>query len=400
MEKYFENTKKKILISGTGVAGIICAILLDKNKYEIDIIEKAETFRNIGFSITLWKSGFDLLTSILKENGAYVTEGKDFFKVKGFSLFGDLRLKKLKQLNSDGFAWVFERAHLMEILEHVLFSKFDKNKVLFSTTIRRIKNENDKALVEFSDGIKKEYDIVIVAEGINSTTRALVFSDKEKIIPLEYTLRYEWFSKETNLQENGGLFFTQGHIGVIHPPYTRNLLGFYSKNSTSDKIRAGFENDMLNVIKQPNGSETDIDRLTSHVFDLKEVHLPQYNYENIIFIGDSAHGRPPTLGFGTSLAIEDAELISQIINSLTKIEDFNTKSKIFSTVRIKRIEEVYRFQNFIHTFITENKIKVKILSICLKLFYGEYIKYKVKKLASFKTTPNLYELAPLGNSQN
>ena len=105
--------KKKILISGSGVAGIVCVLSLDTEKYDIEIIERADSFRNIGFSITLWKSGFDLLTSILKENREYITEGKDYFKVKGFTLFGDLRLKKLKQLNADGFAWVFERAHII-----------------------------------------------------------------------------------------------------------------------------------------------------------------------------------------------------------------------------------------------------------------------------------------------
>ncbi|MES2930820.1 MAG: hypothetical protein V4665_03505 [Patescibacteria group bacterium] len=51
--------KKKILISGAGVAGILCALLLDKEKYNINLIERAPSFRNIGFSITLWKTRCD-----------------------------------------------------------------------------------------------------------------------------------------------------------------------------------------------------------------------------------------------------------------------------------------------------------------------------------------------------
>lgn len=385
MSTFSELPKKRILISGAGVAGILSAILLDKNKYEIEIIEKAASFRNIGFSITLWKTGYDLLTKIIKSNGGYIEEGKDYFKVTGFTLYGGLRLKKLNKLNANGFAWVFERSHLMEILEKILFFKFNKCKLFFSKTIIEIKKEEKKTFVKFNDSTVKEYDIVIIAEGINSTSRGLIFSDKEKIIPLEYNLTYEWFAKRTDLQENGGLFFTRGHIGVIHPPATKNLFGFYSKNGTTNKIRTEFENEMLNIIKQPNGLKTEIDHQTSHVFDLKEVHLPKYYHENVIFIGDAAHGRPPTLGFGTSLAIEDAVLICQAINKLNSVEDLEVIFKIFSDARIKRIEKVYRFQNFIHYFITENKVKIKFLAICLYVFYGKYIEYKVKRLASIKT---------------
>jgi 2-polyprenyl-6-methoxyphenol hydroxylase-like FAD-dependent oxidoreductase len=384
MSQFSESPKKRILISGAGVAGILSAILLDKNLYEIEIIEKADSFRNIGFSITLWKTGFDLLTKIIIENGEYLEEGKDFFRVKGFTLYGGLKLKKLKKLNADGFAWVFERSHLMEILERILLNKINKSNLFYSTTILEIRKEENKTLVKFNDGTNKQYDIVIIAEGINSTTRSLIFSNEEIIIPLEYNLTYEWFSKRTDLQKNGGLFFTHGHIGVIHPPNTKNLLGFYSKNGTTDQARIKFENDILNTIKQPNGLNTEINRQTSHVFELKEVHLPKYHHENIIFIGDAAHGRPPTLGFGTSLAIEDAVLICQTINKLTSLEEFQEKSKLFSTTRIKRIENVYRFQNRIHHFITNNKTKVRFLSFCLYTFYGKYIEYKVKQLASTK----------------
>lgn len=100
--------KKKILISGIGVAGIVTALSLDQQEYEIDIIERAPEYRNIGYSITLWKAGFDLLMEIFERYGIPVVEGKDYFKVSGFNLFGDTNLKKLKWLDASGYAWVFE----------------------------------------------------------------------------------------------------------------------------------------------------------------------------------------------------------------------------------------------------------------------------------------------------
>ena len=62
-------SRKKVLISGAGVAGIVCAVLLDKEKYDVEIIERSETFRNIGFSLTVWKSGFSQLRSLFESYG-------------------------------------------------------------------------------------------------------------------------------------------------------------------------------------------------------------------------------------------------------------------------------------------------------------------------------------------
>ncbi len=378
------STKKKILISGSGVAGILCALSLDAEKYDIEIIERADTFRNIGFSITLWKSGFTHIRKILSKHEQSFIEGKDYFPVNSFTFFGGMKLKKLKQLSSEGYAWVIEREHLMELLEKALLSKIKPEQLSFSTVIKEIREDENGVTVQINDDIKKVYDFVIIAEGINSTTRKLVFSTQERIIPLGQSLRYAWFDKETDLQYGAALFFTQHHIGVIHPPYTRNLLGYYFKDGTSLEKQEAFERKMFSVIKQPDGQETSLDYETSRVFDLKNVYLPKYHSKRIVLIGDAAHGRPPTLGFGTSLAVEDSVAICSAINEAASFGSIEAALEHFSRTRSERIEEVYRFQNFIHKFITGNVLKVRILSLCLKLFYARYIEYRIKRFASYE----------------
>lgn len=140
---------------------------------------------------------------------------------------------------------------------------------------------------------------------------------------------------------------------------------------------------MRNSVRQPDGSPIEIDLTTSHVFELKEVHLPRYNYGNIIFVGDSAHGRPPTLGFGTTLAVEDAVLIARMLNNISD-KKISSMFSIFSNIRAKRIEQIYKFQNFIHKFITESSIKARIIAWCLKVFYAHHIEKKIKKFAKYK----------------
>src|SRR6185436_1228813 len=389
-----EKKKKKVLISGAGIAGILCAILLNKKKYEIEIIEQSPYFRNLGFSVVLWKSGFELLISILYDEGVYLKEEEDYFKISGFKLFSGSNLKKIKHLDSDNYAWVFEREHLMNILETVLFKNLKKNNLIFSTTIDNIKFDDDNnipcSLVKFHNKSlnEKRYDMVIIAEGINSSTRQILFpNEKAKFFP--YNLKYEWFIEKTNLNKDGGLLFTKGALGVIHPPFFKNLLGFYFKKG-HQRISNEFENEVLKIVKLNNSSDIGVDTQHSKIVELKKVDLRKHYYKNVVLIGDAAHGQPPTLGFGTSLAIEDSVQLSRFLNEI-KEDDFannlqNTLNE-YQEKRSKRIKNVYDFQNLIHLFLTDNFMMVKFLSFLLKLFLGKYIEKKVKKLSVYEIKP-------------
>lgn len=380
--------KKRVLISGAGIAGIICAILLDKNKYEVEITEQADQHRNIGFSIILWKTGFHQLLSLLEKNSEELEEGKDCFKVEGFKLFAGSRLVPLKQFNALGYAWSFNRSRLMEILEKILHQHLRPKQILFSRSIRHIEYAQDhdfNSLVTFRDGTKQAYDIIIIAEGSNSSSRELV-AVKEQIVSNSFVVRYVWFASPTNLGNYGALFLTEGQLAVIHPPYFKNLLGFYFDKGVSREDQIEFENAIRTRVKQMNGHSSLLDLKTSEVFELKEVHLDRYHAKNVVFVGDAAHARPPTLGFGTSLAIEDAVQLSHMLNSLKIVSETEITGvfQSYSDIRSKRVEEVYHFQNQIQKFYTKSHFKVLLFSFLIKVFLGKYMEYRTKRLASYK----------------
>ncbi len=379
------NEKRKILISGAGVAGIVCAILLDKNKYDVELIEQAESFRNIGFSITLWKTGFEIICKIAKENKEVLVEEKDYYRAIEFTLFGGQNLSKLNILDSNNYAFAFERQHLMEILEKILFKTQNSSNIFFKKTIQEIRNINDQVTVTFRDTTQKKYDFVIVSEGISSTTRKLL-PIKQKVITMPFYLMYAWIKGRSNLTKKGALFFAEGHLGVIHPPNFKNLFGFYFKKGMSLDQQKKFMFKALNKIDSVNNEGIKINFETSKVFNLDEVYLETYFFNHVVLLGDAAHGRSPTLGFGTSLAVEDALMLCNKINSLQNYSEHEIDKALndFSTARIERVKQVYKFQSFIHRLISENPVKLKILSFGLKFFLGKIIEKKIKKLASYK----------------
>lgn len=381
--------KRRVLISGAGIAGILCVLSLDKEKYDVEIIEKADNFRHVGFSFMMWKSGFDSLVNLLKRNNTNLVEGKDYFKTEKFSVFIDVPLKKSLELNANHIIWTFERGQLMKSLEKMLSKQFGKNIVTFRRTVKNIiQQANTNATVIFNDGSKKDYDIVIIAEGIDSKSREILFPEAY-IDSFSHDLTYAWFDTKTNLGHNGVIFFTKGFLGIIHPPFFKNLLGYYSKNDQSQSARRQFEKEISKLIRQPNGDETKINIKTSNVFQYIAVKLKQFHKGNVVVIGDAAHGNPPTIGFGASLAIEDVILLSKFLNEFeidnTFYKHLSNKLKEFSERRTKRISEVYRFQKITHSLlITENFFKVKIISSLGELFLAKFIMSRLQKLARYE----------------
>lgn len=364
-----------------------CAILLDKQKYDIEIVEQSGQFRNIGFSIVLWRSGFEPLRRLLMQAGVSLSEGSDYFKVDGFRIYGHAPLKLIRRFSAAGYGWAFKRQRLMELLEQALRKILSADKIVFSKAIRHISYDSPMgpAHIAFRDGTNKEYDVVVIAEGVHSSSRELI-AVQERVISKPYALRYAWFTSETELETDAALFFTAGQVAVIHPPRANNLLGFYFDKGTPEGSQKRFEEAICARIRKPDGGASELDLNTSDVFELKEVHLDRYNASNAVVIGDAAHGRPPTLGFGTSLAIEDATLLARLLNALEDrtAEHIADTLRGFSDIRVERVESVYHLQSLVENFYTKNRIKLLFLDLIAESFLGRYFERNMKQLASYQ----------------
>lgn len=87
----------------------------------------------------------------------------------------------------------------MGLLEEIFEQTIPRDVIRFGTIISLIEQNDNFTVVTTSDGRQKSYDAVIVAEGINSTTRNSVFHREEQIITLAYSLRYAWFTTPSHL---------------------------------------------------------------------------------------------------------------------------------------------------------------------------------------------------------
>lgn len=294
-------------------------------------------------------------------------------------------LNNFDRISAEKIITFFERKHLMKLLEDVLVKDISNRNIGFNEVIQKIDITGDKIEVSTKNR-KSRYDVVIISEGIDSTTRELVFPDAlVKTCP--FKVKYSWFKTKTSLKNDMGIFLDHQGGFVIHPPSSKNLLGSYMKTNTTEAHEKDIEEKIENKIRSVDGNKSELDLETSRTFDLKEVFLKNYYKKNIVFIGDAAHGRPPLTGFGTTLAIEDAELLCKKLNKLPFDESFQKKLdeelKSFSKVRIKRIKSLYNFQNQLQMFMGGSGFKEKIILIFNKLIINFYMRWEIKRLATY-----------------
>ena len=166
----------KILISGSGIAGLTLANCLLSYGYQPVVIEKASSFRSIGSVISLRGDALFVLSKLglleqVKKCGV-VIETRRFVQADGSELRNiDFRKFHIQQGGSIGI----HRFSLHNILYEAIKNQID---VRFNTTIQFLTQNEESVRVCFQDGKEESFDYVFGADGIHSQTRNLLMGNQ------------------------------------------------------------------------------------------------------------------------------------------------------------------------------------------------------------------------------
>jgi 2-polyprenyl-6-methoxyphenol hydroxylase-like FAD-dependent oxidoreductase len=330
----------KVLIVGGGIAGVTLAGLLQK-QHNVTLIEKSLSWRTIGFLVGIWKNGLDILkklplTQEFWDSGYHIQKGAVLSDKRKILL-----QNSFKGTDGESLAFTFERDTLHKAL-HVLI---DSAAVRFNTTVKSLNQSTSGVEVEFSNGIKEKFDIVVGADGLRSNTRLLVFGDKLK--DYGWNILGTWVP--TFLQPFPEYYVLSGKNETImgFPFRDRYVTGFMykAKNSNWPKPPENAQA-MLDIFPRLKDEIQDMipvinDLSTMFCDKLQYVAMDDWYKGRVILIGDARHGMSPLTGMGVSLALEDAWVLSEELNKST---DVTTVFENFTQRRNMRLESVKSFR--------------------------------------------------------
>lgn len=304
-----------ILISGASVAGPALAFWLGREGWDVTIVERHDGLREEGQNVDVRHAGRDAAVrmgieeairaaSTGEEGTAFVDEQGE--AVASFPASGDhSATAELEILRGELSRIVVE--HAPDDVEH-----------RFGDRIERLEDRGDDVDVTFASGAHGRFDVVAIAEGLRSRTRALVFHDVE-IDHLGADIAYLTIPRQDddpplwrwyNAPDRRMVSLRPDNTGT-----TRAMLSFITEPRGHDELDRPAQEALLRERFAGAGWQTEriLDAMPGapmYYESLAQVHVPRWSRGRVVLLGDAAHAPSPMGGLGASLALIDGYVLA------------------------------------------------------------------------------------------
>lgn len=308
---------KKILICGSGVAGPTCAYWLHKYGYTTVIVEKATALRDGGQNVDIKGAGQHVIEMMALSEKIEANNtgecGQKYLDAAG-NVIAVLPKGALGSLTND-----FEilRGDFARVLYE---STKDVCEYRFGRFVTALEEKPDGISVTFDNGDTEDFELVICAEGIGSSTRDMVMAAQTHF---RYLGAYMAFFKIPRRQDDdlwacsvngvGGTFIT---LRPGDEKDTTVLITFLRGNHGMEGATPARRNDLLRQALDGRGATADrvmadLDAVDDFYFGpMSQVRASTWSRGRFVLLGDAAFCPTPFTGAGTALALVAAYVLA------------------------------------------------------------------------------------------
>jgi 2-polyprenyl-6-methoxyphenol hydroxylase-like FAD-dependent oxidoreductase len=332
---------KSILISGAGIAGPTLAFWLARYGMKATVIERAPQLRTAGQTIDIRGAGLQVVQKMGLEEiiRARTTQEKGInfvdrenrtqaaFPVEAMG--GQSFVSEIEILRGDLATLLYDQTRID--VEYV-----------FGDKITAIVDLADHVQVSFAKEADRDFDVVVIADGLSSKTRELVFESSTSPIHRlgQYTsyfsIPYEesdgtwsrWYNAPGGrcvlLRPDGqGTNTTRAFLALTSPPNGLEKLDVKGQKAEMHKLfaDAGWE---TNRILSAMETSTDF-----YLQEVAQVKMDKWSKGRVALLGDAGYCPSPISGMGTSVAIVGAYILA---GELARHEDYNEAFASYETL--------------------------------------------------------------------
>ena len=338
---------RTILISGASIAGPALAYWLNAHGWSTTVVERLDALREEGQNLDVRGAGREVARrmGIEEEIRAASTGevGTQFVDADG----NPIATFPASESESGGATAELEilRGQLSRI---IVDRTRDDTEYIFGDEIVTLDNHDDGVTVTFAHGPSRTFDLVVVAEGLRSRTRSLVFAGSDAVRELGLYTAYLTIPR-TDTDTNWWRWYNPGRgRGVTLRPdnvgTTRATLSFQSD------IRGLADLDRDAVITILRRTFADAGWQTPRVlaalddaplyFDaLGQARLASWASGRVALVGDAAYCSSPASGMSTSLAITGAYVLA---GELAATDDHRTAFDRYQAVMRPYVEKAQK----------------------------------------------------------
>ncbi len=365
---------RKVLISGGGIAGLTLAYWLHRYGFQPVVVEQAPHLRTEGYAIDFAGSGWDVA-----ERMNLIPELSRRQSIVDHFIFKDRHGRTTARLALEDLRRSFH-GKIIQImrpnLEQVLYEAVcDTVEIRFGTTIQRIEQSPDDALVFLSDGTAEHFALVVGADGIHSHVRRLVFGEERQFdVYLGYYFATFPVPNLDHFEEGAIIYLEPNRQATIYPDHHGGfaaLLTYRAQDAGS--IAATQRKAMLEAHYQgaswviPQVIDSITDATPVYLNSVTQIRMPRWSDGWVVLIGDAAHCLTLISGQGASTAMGGAYILAE---ELSKTDDHRAALAAYERRVRPFVEDKQRkAQRFARTFVPRSRLGVQLSYFTLKLLF-------------------------------
>ncbi|MFE9649739.1 FAD-dependent monooxygenase [Streptomyces sp. NPDC006365] len=313
--------RRKVLISGAGVAGPALAFWLNRYGFAVTVVEKAGTPRDGGYPIDVRGTALEVVRRmgiLPRLQDAHIDlrrltfldgDGSEVASVNPHAVTGGVAGQDLEVRRGD--------------LTGALYAAVrDDVEFLFNDSIETLDQSGHGVDVTFRGGSRRTFDMVVGADGLHSRTRELLFGPEERfhrylgycfaVFTMRNTLGLSHETMMWNTPGRAAALYAVGDNDEVHA-----FLNFAHPEPPFDAFRnPEAQRDLVAAVFADAGWEVpgmiaamrDADDL---FFDgVSQIRMPRWSSGRVALVGDAAYAPSFLTGQGSSLALVGAYMLA------------------------------------------------------------------------------------------
>lgn len=319
----------RVLVVGAGVAGATTAGFLAQAGVDVHVVEVRENVTTAGSGITMQGNGLRVLEQLGVWDAASAS-GYGFDST-GFRTAAGPMMFELDEAKTGGDHLPAVMGMERPVLAQILINAAASHGAAFSygVTVDSIDDSaNGPVAVTFSDGTTGAYDVVIGADGTNSSVRRMIGIDTEPT-PTGMGIWRVFTPRPDSVTRTDLCYDGPAYIAGFCPTGENSLYAYLVEDYTDrrevspdDKLKIMRElaahykgpwEDILSLMNDP-------DTINYTWFESMLLGRP-WNEGRVVLIGDAAHSCPPTFAQGAAMALEDAAVLSELLVAGDELDD-------------------------------------------------------------------------------
>lgn len=319
----------KVAVVGAGVVGLAAAIQLAKAGVEVDFFEQKPELSTLGSGISLQGNALRVFDAL----GVWDDVSAAGYAFEGLTLRapgpGAIIVAELPEVKTGGPDYPAGMGMARPDLTRILFAHAARAgaRAHFGAAVTGLRQDDRQVELEVGGAIAGTYDLVIGADGLNSTVRALIGIETRP----EPTGMGAWraFVSRPDDVVHSELYYGGPVYIAGYTPTGENTMYAFLVEAAADRFGLTDEAGariMLDESRAYDGpwnevrADLETGAPTNYTWFTKHLVPDSWNRGRVVIIGDAAHSCPPTIAQGAAQGLEDAFVLTELLRQRDAVD--------------------------------------------------------------------------------